>query len=60
VDSPQDYALFQLGALSVCDQSGRTSAPIRPQREQTMRRQSDRTSTSSDSVSPSTVALWLH
>jgi hypothetical protein len=56
----QDRARPQLGALRVCDQSGRTSAPIRPQRVHTMRGPSDRTGISSGSASPSTVALWLH
>ena len=42
------------------DQSGRTSAPIRPQAVQTIRGQSARTTVSSGSQSASRFARWLH
>jgi hypothetical protein len=43
----------------VCgDQSGRTSAPIKPHRVQTIRQHNDRTGVSSDSQSALSTALW--
>jgi hypothetical protein len=49
------------GRAFVCgDQSGRTSAPIRPQAVQTIRGHKERTGTSSGSQSALMTALWLH
>ena len=50
---PHTRFLFTCG-----DQSGLTSAPIIPQRVQTIREHSERTGISSGSQSPLSVALW--
>jgi hypothetical protein len=47
------------GRAFVC-QSGRTSAPIRPQAVQTIRGHKARTGVSSGSQSALMTALWLH
>ena len=55
---PLDVGLgFHTRRLTCGDQSGRTSAPIYPHWVQAIRRQSDRTGTSSGSQSPPMVAL---
>jgi hypothetical protein len=49
------------GFLFVCgDQSGRTSAPIRPQAVQTILGHKERTGVSSGSQSAFMTALWWH
>ena len=49
------------GRLFVCgDQSGRTSAPIRPQAVQTILGHKERTGISSGRASTFITALWWH
>ena len=49
------------GRLFVCgDQSGRTSAPIRPQAVQTILEHKERTGISSGRASTFITALWWH